>query len=197
MDNLQLMEKYGSPGAVVECGVWRGGMIAAAAKRIGDQCSYHLFDSFEGVPDAKEIDGESAQAWMQDNIVECCATEEEYAHEAMSKAGVASIEVVKGWFSETLPKAVFPDKISILRLDADWYSSTAECLNFLYDRVKVGGVIILDDYFAWDGCSRALHDFLSLNKLADRIETVSRSLAFVEKREELKIKTLNPNPDDE
>ena len=33
----------------------------------------------------------------------------------------------------------------------------------------MGGLIILDDFHIWDGCARALHDFLSRNQLADRI----------------------------
>jgi hypothetical protein len=33
---------------VIECGVWRGGMIAAIAEVLGNQHHYFLFDSFEG-----------------------------------------------------------------------------------------------------------------------------------------------------
>jgi O-methyltransferase len=36
------------------------------------------------------------------------------------------------------------------------------------------GAIILDDYFAWDGCARATHDYLSRNSLAWRIRSMDK-----------------------
>lgn len=191
--NLSVMLDYASDGCVVECGVWRGGMMAGLAE-LRPELHYYLFDSFEGLPEANEIDGQSAVNWMNDNDVKCCATEESFAREIMAKAGALSYSIEKGWFESTLKNYSFSSGISVLRLDADWYSSTAECLNFLYEDVKVGGVVILDDYFAWDGCSKAVHDFLSLNKLPDRIQTVGEKLAYFVKKEERITTALNPNP---
>ena len=51
-------------------------------------------------------------------------------------------------------------------------SSTKTCLTNLFDRVAPGGIIILDDYFTWDGCSRALHDFLSERSAAERLRSL-------------------------
>ena len=59
--NLELAAQYSSvEGAVVECGTWRGGMIAGIATVCGPGRRYYLFDSFQGLPEAKEIDGEAA-----------------------------------------------------------------------------------------------------------------------------------------
>lgn len=44
----------------MECGVWRGGMIASISEILGNNREYYLFDSFEGLPQAKEIDGIAA-----------------------------------------------------------------------------------------------------------------------------------------
>ena len=87
----------------------------------------------------------------------------------MKISGVQNYEIIKGWFSETLPKFHINEEIAILRLDADWYESTMQCLKFLYPKVAKGGLIILDDYYTWDGCSRAVHDYLSAYSLANRI----------------------------
>ena len=46
------------------------------------------------------------------------------------------------------------------------------CLESLFDRVPEQGIIILDDYYAWDGCSRALHDFLSRRSATERIRSL-------------------------
>ena len=37
--------------------------------------------------------------------------------------------------------------------------------------VTPGGVVIIDDYFDWDGCSRAVHDYLSRQQSPERLRT--------------------------
>jgi hypothetical protein len=65
--NLRLAERFRHlPGAVVECGTWKGGMIAGLACVFGARRAYYLFDSFEGPPAAKEIDGAAALRWQAD-----------------------------------------------------------------------------------------------------------------------------------
>jgi O-methyltransferase len=174
IDNLELAELYGrGPGCMVECGVWKGGMSAALAKLFGNDHEYFLFDSFEGLPPAKEIDGEKAIAWQQDKNSEFyfdnCRAGEEFAQEIMQRSGVKNYKLVKGFFSETLPGFRPPQPIRILRLDGDWYDSTMQCLENLYPHVAQNGLIIIDDYYLWEGCTRAVHDFLSANKLAHPI----------------------------
>ena len=56
-----------------------------------------------------------------------------------------------------------PEKISLLRLDTDWYSSTKKELEILYEKVSPGGVIIIDDYGHWGGSKKAVDEFF-LNK---------------------------------
>ena len=43
------------------------------------------------------------------------------------------------------------------------------CLENLYDRCAPNALIIVDDYVTWEGCARALHDFLSRRQLPCRI----------------------------
>lgn len=172
--NLEIALRHGNgAGSVVECGTWKGGMIAGIASHLGDQRDYWLFDSFEGLPPAKEIDGESAIAWQADteseHYYDNCSAAQVDAERAMALAGVATPEIVKGWFSETLPRAEFSAGISVLRMDADWYDSTMDILNNLFFKVNPGGVILIDDYYMWDGCSKAVHDFLSKHQRSERI----------------------------
>ena len=84
-----------------------------------------------------------------------------------------------GWFHETLTTFTLPEPIALLRLDADWYDSTMVCLENLFDRVAPGGLVVLDDYFAWDGCSRALHDFLSRRSAAEKIRSLGETCYLV------------------
>jgi O-methyltransferase len=78
--------------------------------------------------------------------------------------------LVQGWFSDTLPSFVPREPIAVLRLDGDWYESTMTCLVNLYDHVVEGGLIIFDDYYIYDGCSRAVHEFLAERKVPAKIQ---------------------------
>ena len=189
--NLLVAERFRSvEGLVVECGVWRGGMMAGMATVLGRNRQYFLFDSFEGLPPAKANDGDEAMAWQADkhsaNYHDNCKAEESYAQAAMRRAGVPRFATVKGWFNETLPKFAPETRIAILRLDGDWYESTMECLNALYRHVRVGGVIIIDDYYTWAGCSRAVHDFLSRHELEDVVRQYFNGVCYIVKKKELR-----------
>jgi O-methyltransferase len=179
--NTQLLD-----GAIVECGTWRGGMSAALIEVAGAHREYHFFDSFEGLPPAKPIDGPAALAWQRDTTSpffhdNCTASLEDFQH-AIAMTGVSThqIHVHAGFFDQTLPGLTMPP-IAVLRLDADWYESTMLCLESLFDKVMPGGVVIIDDYYAWDGCSRAVHDFLSRTQSPARIWQKSNVLAIIVK----------------
>ena len=104
----------------------------------------------------------------------------------MRLAKAANVEIVKGWFKDTLPTANIDDPIAILRLDCDWYDSTMDCMSHLYPKVADGGLILMDDYFMWDGFSRAIHDYLSANKLPVRINQWKNSdLYYIVKKSDL------------
>jgi hypothetical protein len=66
----------------------------------------------------------------------------------------------------------FPQKpIALLRIDCDWYRLIYPCLWFLTPLVSKDGVVIIDDYYAWDGAATALHRFLDHKGLSYRIES--------------------------
>jgi O-methyltransferase len=171
-------------GAMVECGVWRGGMSAGIAKLFADEKDYYLFDSFEGLPPAGDIDGQKAIKWQREKTdptyFNNCAAEITFAQQAMKLSEAKNVHVIKGWFKETLPKYK-GGKIAILRLDGDWYDSTMECLTYLFPHVAKGGVIILDDYYSWEGCAKALHDYLSEHKLNIRIKQFNNKICYLVK----------------
>ncbi len=184
LNNLSLVEKFKfQEGCVVECGVWRGGMIASISEILGHDREYYLFDSFEGLPQAKEIDGTAANTWQNDRnspfYFNNCKAEISYAETAMKMAGQKNFHIIKGWFSDTLPTFKPHSPIAILRLDGDWYDSTMDCLNYLFPFVNEGGLVIIDDYYAWDGCSRAVHDFFSKSNLPLKIRSFNNICYFI------------------
>jgi len=186
-ENLRLAHTVAVAGDVVECGSWRGGMVAGIAELLGGKNrKYYLFDSFEGLPLAKAIDGDTAIAWQQDTTSDIyfdnCTADIADAKRAMEYAGVP-YECIKGWFDDTVPHNTI-GPIALLRLDGDWYDSTMVCLKHLYPKVVTGGLIIIDDYAAWDGCSRAVHDYLSSIQSKSRIGRGSKSgVAYIVKHD--------------
>lgn len=187
--NVDLAHAYKHvPGVIVECGTWRGGMIAGIAAILGDSREYYLYDSFEGLPEAKPVDGEGAKIWQEDKnspyYFDNCRAEMQEAENAMKLSGVRKYHIVKGWFNETLPSFPKDKSIAILRLDGDWYESTMTCMENLYPQVVPGGIIIIDDYHTWDGCTRAIHDYLTREGLNDRICQWRNDIAYIIKKGE-------------
>lgn len=184
IDNLLLVGYVANlEGAVVECGVWRGGMIAGIYDFLKVKRKCYLFDSFEGLPEVKENDGNAAKKWQEMNSngagLDNCKAEMEYVEKAMQLAKSSKHKIIKGWFDKTIPETKIDEPIAVLRLDADWYDSTMICLENLYPLLIENGLIIIDDYYAWDGCSRAVHDYLSKNNLPLRISQTKNGVCYI------------------
>ena len=185
--NLKICKDFRNiNGAIVECGTWKGGMIAGIAEVLGPDRNYFLFDSYEGLPDATEKDGKSAFDYQQNTnsqgYYDNCTASQQSAIDAMRLSGAKNVKITKGWFNETLPKQQFKNGIAILRMDADWYDSTMDILTNFFPQINKGGVIIIDDYYHWEGCTRAVHDYLSKHECAEAITSTSFGVCFIVKK---------------
>ena len=162
-------------GDIVECGVWNGGSAAimglanATDRKNPIARSIWLFDSFQGLPQATEKDGtierrNHFEGWNKGDVSK--------VKQAFTKIGVSldRVEIIPGWFNDTLKTAAI-EQIAILHIDADWYDSVKLVLDVFYDKVVPGGFIILNDYNTWEGCNKALHDFLTERHLEDMVIT--------------------------
>lgn len=185
--NLRLAERVRDvEGCIVECGVWRGGMIAGIAELLGPDRQYVLFDSFAGLPAAQAIDGPQAIAWQADidspAYYDNCSAPIESARTAMRMSGARYVAVVPGWFRDTLPEFAPPAPVALLRLDGDWYESTMLSLTCLYPHMAQQGLIVMDDYYTWDGCSRAVHEFLARESSTWRIHQFEEDVCILSPR---------------
>ena len=68
--------------------------------------------------------------------------------------------LIEGKVEETIPGQA-PGAISLLRLDTDWYESTAHELKYMYPALSAGGVLIIDDYGHWRGSREATDEYFS------------------------------------
>lgn len=171
------------PGAIVECGVWRGGCSATmawVAQQTTSDRHVWLFDSFEGLPSPTEVDG----AFAYDHIGNYAALEQA-AREVLFdrlKLNPAQIHLVKGWFQDTIPQTkVDIGPIALLRLDGDLYESTKVCLENLYDQISPGGFIIIDDYGSWPGCQLATDEFLKDRDIKAGLTVIDRKGRYFHK----------------
>jgi O-methyltransferase len=161
-------------GAIVECGVWKGGSMMAAAlallSRDSTRRQLFLFDTFAGMPPPgaldRDLDGRSAADWLRDDAPDaemvraCCGLEEVRRALLATRYPQERIHFVPGRVEDTLP-AHAPDRVALLRLDTDWYESTAHELEHLWPRLVSGGVLIVDDYGHWQGARRAVDEFFA------------------------------------
>jgi O-methyltransferase len=179
----------GVPGAIVECGVWRGGSMMAAALtllRLGvTDRELYLYDTFAGMPPPSDADTTRSGERAADLLAEGDEDSHIWAIASLSdvRAAVLStsypeqhIHFVEGLVEDTLP-ATAPEQVAVLRLDTDWYRSTKHELEQLYPRLAPGGVLILDDYGHWQGARRAVDEYLGENRtvlLLNRVDGTAR-----------------------
>ncbi|MBV9019457.1 MAG: class I SAM-dependent methyltransferase [Ktedonobacteraceae bacterium] len=170
------------PGDIVECGVWKGGSIMAIAYtllKLGETTrNIYLFDTFEGMttPTKEDItyEGLKASDLLRLEVGEKYRTSDVWSYASIDQVKKAvlstgydatKIHFVKGCVEETLPEKA-PERISLLRLDTDWYESTRHELLHLFPRLSVHGVIIIDDYGHWLGAKKAIDEYLRENTIS-------------------------------
>jgi O-methyltransferase len=166
-------------GDFVECGVWRGGSAMAAIDTLlkaGDKSrEIYLYDTFEGMSEPTEEDkvftGDAADSLMKssdrnDPTSVWCYSALDEVQKNVASIGYPNghVHYVKGKVEDTIPGTI-PGKIALLRLDTDWYESTAHELKHLYPLLVPGGVIIIDDYGHWEGARKAVDEYISTQKL--------------------------------
>lgn len=174
------------PGAFVECGCCNGGAGAMTIPFLSER-EYWLFDSFEGLPlptkeDIKAEDDSAAtthwkKGWDKGDIERVQELYLSSLHFPSEK-----LHLVKGLFQETVPKTRSKIKqIALLHLDGDWYKSTKVCIENLFDHVVPGGFIVVDDYGHWNGCKKAIDEFLQQRKITSHIHSVDYTRIYFRK----------------
>ena len=169
----------GIDGVFVECGVWRGGsammiMLILSERGISDRDLY-LYDTFEGMTMPTESDfsiggkNMAYDEWEKNNSIEnnlwCYASQEDVLNNLNTISyPLERIHFIKGKVEDTIPE-IKPEKISLLRLDTDWYESTKHELIYLFPILTSNGVLIIDDYGHWAGAKKAVDEYFSNSPL--------------------------------
>lgn len=181
LDNKRLKSLYelslatiAIKGDIAECGVFLGG----SAFMIGMTAHFktiHLFDSFGGLPEASNEDGDI----YQPEGAFCC----DLITVKQNLTDLNNIIFHPGWLKDTLGECENIN-FSLVHLDLDRYYSYKISLDFFWDRLSVGGFLICDDYDVGDcqGATKAINEFISKKKIMD-IQFTSCQLIIQKKRE--------------
>ena len=158
-------------GDFVECGVWKGGNIILLKKLIEKfnmKKNIYGFDTFEGMVEPSFYDvnynNKSAKRMFDEHkkkeIGFAMCSIDDVKRNIKKNTKTDNIFLIKGKVEDTLKnKRKLPKKISILRLDTDFYESTKIELEILFPRLVKGGVLIVDDYGFWKGAKKAVDEY--------------------------------------
>lgn len=174
IQGVRYIVQHDIPGTLVECGVWRGGAIMAAALTL-DQLGrndreFFLYDTFSGMPAPTARDyaiknGSRPQDEFEATRITEDSSEWCYAGLSDVRRNLATLpydpvqfHLIAGKVEDTIP-ATLPGSIALLRLDTDWYASTKHELEHLYPLLVPKGVLIIDDYYHWGGSREAVDEY--------------------------------------
>lgn len=185
---LQTVVQNGVKGDFIECGVWRGGasIFARLVLDAHHQCDrvVYVADSFAGLPPS--LSTRDNRNWDKTPFLEVPL---EAVKHNFEKFGLSDengkVVFIKGFFSDTLPSwRMKLSRLAVLRLDGDMYESCADIMANLYEKVAVGGYVIIDDWFTFD-CKTAVEDFFRHHRHSVNVVAIDQYAAYFEKTEEL------------
>jgi hypothetical protein len=177
--SVKYVEENNIKGDFVECGVYKGGqsMLMAYTLLQEGQANRNiwLYDTYSGMskPTDKDVslseDKQASKIWQKKKR----ESHNEWVYSSLSDVKrnmkqteypKQNLDFVEGKVENTIPQSI-PQKISILRLDTDFYESTRHELEHLYPRLVKGGVLIIDDYNSWKGARMATEEYIKENNI--------------------------------
>lgn len=129
-------------GAILEVGVYRGGtgaIIAKAAEKSGIKTTVYLADTFTGVVKASKEDSRYKGGEHAD-------TSEEKVKQLLRSLDIGNVEILKGIFPEDTAHLIKEEQFRFCHIDVDVYQSSKDILEWLWEKILPGGMIVFDDY---------------------------------------------------
>jgi len=132
----QIFKEISLPGDFLQFGVFRGHTARIIQSLILSSRTLHLFDSFEGLPEAWGNTHHDKGSFF-------------VGKDSIPKFDPKLCKVHVGWFSDTIGpyKEKYKNPISFIHLDADLYSSTKTILYELNDLIVPDTILLFDEFF--------------------------------------------------
>lgn len=189
------------PGDIVELGVYRGSSLMTWAnfleiRNMGDRHKKIVgFDNFKGFGDFDDKDGQEKPEFGKQAGGFNSQDFEEQLRDAINIFDhdrfipyKPRIHLVKGNIEETIPKYIEENpgmRISLLHFDVDLYRPTKVALEYMWDLVVPGGILVFDEYGIppWEGESKAVDEFFRDKKVSiQRFDWASNPGGYIVKR---------------
>jgi len=162
---LNMIKKHSVVGDIVECGVGIGESLIVLGM-CDRQCKLgrrlYGYDSFQGFPEPSKYDvsvrnPQKGDLWGDTSLDH---VRQNFIDAGLSDFSKEQVNLIQGFFDETLLRASDPDTIAFLHLDVDLYDSYKICAEVLGPRVT--GLIQYDEYNSpkWPGATRAINECL-------------------------------------
>jgi asparagine synthase (glutamine-hydrolysing) len=173
-DCVRRIEAHGLPGILVEAGCALGGSAIVIASAKSPERPLHVFDAFGMIPPPSAADG--ADAHERYRIIASgkskgIAGSRYYGYrenlyeeviQNFHRHGLPlrenNVHLVKGLFEDVLHVS---EPVALAHIDGDWHKSVMTCLARIEPNLVSGGVLVIDDYYAWSGCKRAVDEYFS------------------------------------
>jgi len=173
----ELIRAVENEETIVEFGCYIGTTsvyIRRVLDLLGKNNTFHVYDSFEGLPQKKSQD--ISPLGLQFKAGELSVTKKQFIRE-FYKAGLQLPVIHKGWFRDILASDV-PEKISFAFLDGDYYESVMTPLKLIEKKLAKRAVIVVDDYNnqSLPGAAKAVDEWCEKHGYSVR---VSHSLAII------------------
>lgn len=171
---VQKLEKENRYGIIIEAGCALGGsaLVIASAKRKSRKL--YIYDIFGTIPPPSFFDGDDSQQRYKNiisGISKGIGNSRYYGYEEdlLSKVRETFVKYdlkpedndiyfIQGLYEKTL---YVNQPVSLAHIDCDWYESVKLCLERIVPNLIKNGVIIIDDYFTWSGCSSAVDEYFA------------------------------------
>ena len=161
-------------GNIIECGVLRGFssyllmlLNQKISKNIMEK-KFYLIDSFGGLSKILPEDITNEPNIHQHKKGDLKADFKSVKH---LFSDFKNVIILKGWIPNIFNKINSNDRYCFVHLDVDLYKPTLDSLNFFYDKVVNGGLIITDDYLSefFPGNRKAWNEFVKSKKIKNSI----------------------------
>jgi O-methyltransferase len=181
-DAVATLLREGVAGDLIEAGTWRGGaaiFLRALLRAHGDPTrAVWVADSFAGLPapDGRFRQDDGSSHWRSNGILAVPLAE---VQANFARYGLLDerVRFLPGWFKDTLPRAPI-ERLALLRLDGDLYSSTMDALGSLYPLLSPGGYVVIDDHGALPECRQAVEDFRRAEGIAEPLQVIDWTGVF-------------------
>ena len=134
----QLVEQTNAlEGVAIEIGVWRGGTGALIARRSNGPV--YLADTFAGVVKSSDHDPHYEDGEHSD-------TSPKMVNDLLEKLQIENVTLLQGIFPDETGHFVEDKMFRFCHIDVDTYRSAKEIVDWIWDKMVIGGVILFDDY---------------------------------------------------